>query len=457
MASKSWNIFEKLKGDKVVWLITLILFLFSILCIFSSSTSLVNSHQSRLDIVKDQVKYVAMGLGLVVLIYNFGSVKLIRAASRIGLAISLILLGILVFGELVGGDLGPIHVEKRNGAVRAFTLFGKQVYVYEVVKVAMVMYIARRVDDLEKDNFPLLNKLGKSFPWMRTPAAKRWLTVYAPFLLVCVLVMKGSNSSAIFIGGIMALTLCIGTGKKKDITTLLCCAAAGAALILGAHFVSGGKMFPRIKTLFSRTADNNWEEIMKTSKPNSLEYSKALDNLRQPYSAKIAVHQGGLIGKGPGQSTQRYVVPDMCSDYMFSFIVEEYGLWVGAIVIILFASLLARGSIIIRNCGKNALFEKTAIAGLVLLISLQAFMHICVNVGIGPLTGQTLPILSNGTGAMLCFSVAFGVILSISRKAEKGVSRELKNAEPIAVQKEAVEASLDELEQFENEEYEDTI
>lgn len=422
---------DRLKGDKVVWLITLILFMFSILCIFSSSTSLVNAHQDRIDIVGDQVKFVLVGVLIVVVISCISNMEFFRKCSRAGFAVSLLLLGILVVGDLAGGDLGPIHVENRNGAVRAFSIAGKQIYVYEIVKVAMVMYMARRVDDLRKDNFPVLNRLAKSFPWFRQMTVKRWLTVYVPFLVVCLMVMKGSNSSAIFLGGIMGLTLCIGTRAKQDIVTLLACAGVGVALVIGAHFISGGTMFPRIQTLFSRTAGDNWEEQMLSAKPNSAQYYTALDNLRQPYSAKIAVHQGKIFGKGPGQSTQRYVVPDMCSDYMFSFIVEEYGFLVGAFVILLFASLLARGSIIIRNCAVNAVFEKTAIAGLVLLISLQAFMHITVNADIGPLTGQTLPILSNGTGAMLCFSIAFGIILAISNVASKGVGREVKNAESI--------------------------
>ena len=115
----------------------------------------------------------------------------------------------------------------------------------------------------------------------------------------------------------------------------------------------------------------------------------------------------------------RYVVPIMFEDYMFSFIVEEYGLIGGILVIILYISLLARGSLIVRNC--DNLFAKTAVAGLVILITGQAMMHIMINCDLGPLTGQTLPMISHGKSSFLMFCLAFGIILSISRMAKKKI------------------------------------
>ena len=188
------------------------------------------------------------------------------------------------------------------------------------------------------------------------------------------------------------------------------------------------------------------------SKVGSIDYYQALDEIRQPYSAKIAVHQGGLFGKGPGQSTQRYVVPDISEDYMYSFIIEEYGILGGLVIIILYLSLLARSAIIVRNCGKD-LYAKLAVAGLTLLISGQAFLHICVNVDIGPMTGQTLPLVSHGASAFLCFCIAFGVILSISRIASKRIEREQKNADPLvdlSQEPVAIENDLADLDDFES-------
>jgi cell division protein FtsW len=102
---------------------------------------------------------------------------------------------------------------------------------------------------------------------------------------------------------------------------------------------------------------------------------------------------------------------------MFSFLIEEYGLIGGILVIFLYVSLLARSSIIASMCEND--FEKYAIGGLAILISGQAFLHILVNVDIGPMTGQTLPLISHGSSAFLVFCIAFGIILSISRLANK--------------------------------------
>ena len=114
---------------------------------------------------------------------------------------------------------------------------------------------------------------------------------------------------------------------------------------------------------------------------------------------------------------------------MFSFIVEEYGLLGGLFVLILFISLLARGSTIARLCPEE--FEKMAVGGLSLMITAQAFMHIFVNVDIGPMTGQTLPLISDGSFAFLMFSIAFGIILSISRIVRTQIKKEEEDAVPI--------------------------
>ena len=168
------------------------------------------------------------------------------------------------------------------------------------------------------------------------------------------------------------------------------------------------------------------------------EYNNMVDTLSQPISAKIAVHEGGLFGKGIGNSTQKYRVQNIYGDYMYSFIIEEYGLFGGLGILILYVSLLARSSIIARMCTDD--FAKYALGGLALLITGQAFMHILVNVDIGPMTGQTLPLISHGASAFLVFCIAFGIILSISRKAKK----KLQSVEDMTEKdKDALEANIE--------------
>ena len=132
---------------------------------------------------------------------------------------------------------------------------------------------------------------------------------------------------------------------------------------------------------------------------------------------------------------------------MFAFIIEEYGIFGAIIVLILYGSLLARGSIIIRNCG--GIFAKTAIAGLVLLISGQALLHMMINVDLGPLTGQTLPMISYGKNSFIMFSLAFGIILSISRMAKKKIEREAIELRKKEKEAEELRASMEELRELE--------
>jgi cell division protein FtsW len=123
---------------------------------------------------------------------------------------------------------------------------------------------------------------------------------------------------------------------------------------------------------------------------------------------------------------------------MYSFLIEEYGLIGGIFVLILYVSLLARSSIVARMCNND--FEKYAIGGLAVLISGQAFLHILVNVDIGPMTGQTLPLISHGSSAFLVFCVAFGIMLSISRLAKK----KIENAEMLTENaKNDIEANIE--------------
>ena len=107
-----------------------------------------------------------------------------------------------------------------------------------------------------------------------------------------------------------------------------------------------------------------------------------------------------------------------------------------------------RGSLIARNCDET--FPKVAVAGLVLLISGQAYLHMFVNTGIFPMTGQTLPLISHGRFAFIMFSAAFGIILSISKTAEKNIAKEIRDAEPLIESRPDIDAGMDDLDRLED-------
>ena len=431
-----WNFFDRIEGDKVVWIIVLMLILISIVCIFSSTSRLLEGSQTRLDIVKSQLFVVAAGLALIIVCYNIKNIKIFRWLSQWGALVSFVLLGLL----LTKIDTPIIRSIELNGARRILQIAGFQVHVFEVVKVAMVLYLAWAMDALKKGELK----------WPKKEIWKKILFIYFPFVAILLMILPGSNSAALFIGGIMFIVILLGGGNLRDMALLAALAVVLIAGCWGIFELSGHKALGRIGTAVSRLSEHeDWEQKVLDARPGSDEYYKALDKIRQPYSAKIAIKEGGILGKGPGQSTQRYVVPDISEDYMYSFIIEEYGLWGALIVIFLYVSLLARGSIIVRNCGKD-IYAKISVAGLCLLISGQAFLHMFVNADIGPMTGQTLPLISHGNSAFLCFSLAFGLILSFSRIAQRRIEKEQREAQPLIELKENVQAGLDELDSFES-------
>lgn len=441
-----WTFADHFEGDKVVWIIVLLLVLFSIVCMFSSSSRLLRDGMTRLDLVKNQFIVVLGGMAVIIVLYNIKNIKFFRWCSKWGFPLSFVLLGLLDAHV----SLPFLRALNINNAYRILSIAGFQVHVFEVVKVAMVLYLAWAMDALKRGE-------------LRGPEKEIWkkiIYLYAPFLIIFVMIIPGSNSSALIIGLLMFVMILLGGGNLRDMTLL----ALAAVVVLGICFglYSATKhnehpWFERIGTGISRVfEDEDWEQQVIDSPRGSIAYQEAIDAIRQPYSAKIAVKQGGLIGKGPGQSTQRYVVPDMSEDFMYSFIIEEYGLLGGIFVIFLYVSLLARGSIIVRNCGSDH-YAKLTVAGLCLLIAGQAFLHMFVNADIGPMTGQTLPLISHGNSAFLCFSIAFGVILSFSRIATRRIDKETRMAAPLVEMHESttVRDRLDDLDAYESGELKD--
>ena len=436
-----WTFADHFEGDKVVWIIVLLLVLFSIVCMFSSSSRLLRDGMTRLDLVKNQFFVVLAGLAVIIVCYNIKNIKFFRWCSQWGFLLSFVLLGLLD----IHVSLSFLKALNINNAYRILSVAGFQVHVFEVVKVAMVLYLAWAMDALKRGE-------------LRGPSDILWkkiLYLYAPFLIIFVMIIPGSNSSALIIGLLMFVMILLGGGNLRDMTILALAAVLVLGIIFGLYSAtrnSAHPMFGRIGTGIARVfEEDHWEQQAIDNPKGTVAYQEAIDAIRQPYSAKIAIKQGGVLGKGPGQSTQRYVVPDMSEDFMYSFIIEEYGLIGGIFVIFLYVSLLARGSIIARNCGTDH-YAKLTVAGLCLLITGQAFLHMFVNADIGPMTGQTLPLISHGNSAFLCFSIAFGIILSFSRIASRRIDKETRMAEPLVEMHEAtaVKDRLDDLDAFES-------
>ncbi|MBQ9184653.1 MAG: FtsW/RodA/SpoVE family cell cycle protein [Bacteroidales bacterium] len=452
---KKLNIFrliDRIEGDKVIWIIVLMLIMISIVTISSSTPLLALMNKStRGAIINEQVLVSVAGLAIILFFYHFvKKIGVIRFVSKLGFLLSFILLAMLA----IRINTPIVRALRVNNAVRALSIFGFQLHVFEFTKVLMIMYLAWAVQAYKEGKMRLADRMvGWGMNFMKKDIYRLILYIFLPMVTVCLLTLLGGVSSTLFVALVMTITILIGGIKFKYIMGL---AAVGAGLFIGCigiYKISGGSVFGRIGTAVERISlaredpEEELVRLVREGKKNTQEFKMAEARVKQPISAKVAVSEGGIIGKGPGGSTQRYVVPIMFEDYMFSFIVEEYGIIGALIIIMLYGSLLARGVILVRNAS-NA-FTKTAIAGLVVMISGQALMHMFINVDLGPLTGQTLPMISHGKASFLAFSMAFGIILAVSRMVKKNMDKEVEGATPLISSGDSVQDSMNDLDQLE--------
>ena len=285
------------------------------------------------------------------------------------------------------------------------------------------MYIAKTIELYKLETF-------KEFFWR----------IVAPVGFVCIVILISSVSTAIVVGLISLLVLAVAGIKWSYLFKSVGIAFAAFLLVILLHIAFG--IFPRFDTALNRIKGFvATEEGVQELSPE--EKQRKADKTFQADMAEIAISSGKIIGKGPGKSTQRYVLPHPYSDFIYSIIVEEYGLVGGVVILLFYLQLLYRCVLLVKNCTRK--FSAVTVGGLGLMIVLQAFLHILVNVGIVPVTGHTLPLVSLGGTSFIIFSMAFGIILSVSRTIEKDNDRKRREAAPIPASdaEESVEQSME--------------
>jgi cell division protein FtsW len=253
-----------------------------------------------------------------------------------------------------------------------------------VAKVALVIYLARTLAKLqgELNNFMTVTKY-----------------LMIPVAIICALIMPENLSTALMVFGISMIIMFIGRVPFKYLL-----AYVGIAVI-------GIFMFAMVLSMVS---EQNRVEVWKNRVENFFSGKADEDADYQSNQAKIAISTGGLFGKAPGKSTQRNMLPQSNSDFIFAIIIEEYGLLFGAIPLILaYMILLFRGITIVKKC--ETAFPAFLVIGLIVMITVQAMLNMLVAVGLFPVTGQTLPMISWGRTSALVMSFSIGAILSVSR------------------------------------------
>lgn len=396
-----------MQGDPVIWIIVLLLAVTSIVSVFSASSFLASSRGiSKIDCLFDQLKSVALGLIALYVCYRI-PLKFYRSISFILFALSLILLVLTFF---IGAEV--------NGAVRGIRIGSHTIQVFEPAKVALVLYLARAAEVFKIDTF-----------W------DYCLKMLLPIVLVCSLIIVNSFSTSMLIAVLALLILLIIGIKPWYLLVTIGAGAAALVLLFGAYKAldkkrdDSGKS--KVEKFFNRfgTAEDRINGFVSGSRNEingrtKVLTQKELDDIRQSENAKIAISEGGIIGKGPGKSTQRYSLSMAFSDFIYAFIVEEYGLIGGILVLLFYLWFFYRCIIITKRC--KTTYSSIVVMGLSLLIVIQAMLHILVNVRLIPITGHTLPLISHGGTAYLVLCGAFGIILSVSRTLDNTAQKKVE-------------------------------
>ena len=367
----------KIKGDKVIWMVFLLLMVISCLEVYSTIGKIVYEKQGGTPMMMFAKHLFILFLGTCVL-YAVHNIKytFFSRFSKIGLIVSFILLGI----TLLIGSLG----DKAAARWLTIPLIG-QFQPSEIVKIVLIVYVSR-ILALYQDNIKSLEVFKK---------------LMIPICLICALILPENFSTAAILFLICFFMMFIGRINLKYLGMIV---GVGIFGLIVAFFVlqKNPEIMSRGGTWVTRVED--YINPDKTA-------------ITQSNQAQMAIAAGGFFGKFVGNTTQARFLSESHNDFIFAIIIEEGGMLLGIVIIVLYLILLYRGIQIARR--SKGFFGAFCAIGLIIMIVFQAMINMFVATSITPVTGQTLPFISYGGTSFLFSCIALGIVLSISVEANK--------------------------------------
>lgn len=381
---KGW-LTDTFKGDRVIWALVAVFMIYSLLAVYSASVGVAFTSYggNTTYFLRSQFFMLILSLVIIIVVHYLPY----RIYSSLAGLLLLIAIGLLILTLFVGARL--------NEATRWLEIPGTgfRFQTSDLAKVALVLYLARVLAQYQDElkNFSLVTK---------------YLVV--PVAIVCALILPENLSTALMVFTVSMIILFIGRVPFRFLLVYIGMALAGILL------------FAMVLTVFTR---DNRVEVWKERIESFFSDDPDRESDYQSDQAKIAISTGGLFGKAPGKSTQRNMLPQSNSDFIFAIIIEEYGLLFGAIPLIMaYMILLFRGITIARKC--ETAFPAFLVMGLIVMIVVQAMLNMLVAVGLFPVTGQTLPMVSWGRTSVLIMSFSIGAVLSVSRVVNARIQKE---------------------------------
>ena len=388
------NLASKTKGDKVIWAIVVILTLASLLVVYSSTGSLAYKYsKSTESYLFKQFAFIVLG---VMLIYFAHRVNY-TIYARVAKILFLISIPLMIYTLLFGSRL--------NSANRWITLpvINMTMQTSDLAKLALFMYLSlqlSRKQDVIKD------------------FKKGFLPIIIPVGIICLLIAPANLSTALLVGATSLLLMFIGRINTKHILATIGIGLVPIILLVSVAVKYYDKVEQKQKELpaiFSGGRIPTWISRIQTF----IYTDKNTDSekLYQTNQAKIAVANGGWIGKGPGNSTQRNFLPHSYSDFIYAIIIEEYGFLGASFMMFIYLLFLYRCIRLYRKCP----FAFGAFLALALSFTLviQAIANMGVAVNAFPNTGVTLPLVSMGGSSFLFTCLSICIVLSVARNVEQ--------------------------------------
>lgn len=375
--------FSKLiRGDRVIWTVLLILSMLSMLIVYSATGALAfrQAGGNTFFFLVRQVVFLSLGLGIILFMVNVIPVKFYSIISRVLVLISIMFLALAIGLKLAG---------LTDSTGRTLNLGIISFQPAEIAKLGLVMYVAKMLG-IEQNSPEGLRKVF-------------WKVMIFSGIVCGMIALSNFSTAALLFATVMSM-LFVG---RVPIRYLLLVLAGGIGLLF-LIYTSGDK-FDWLPSRFA-TAQGRIERFIHGDPDEE-------KGITQADYAKLAIYQGGLIGKGPGNSDVANYMAAAYNDFIFAIIVEEYGLIISTMVMFLYLVFFFRGITIVKRT--NRTFPAFLVSGLTLMLVYQAMINIGVSAGVLPVTGQPLPWISMGGTSLLFTSVAFGCILSVSYQNQK--------------------------------------
>jgi cell division protein FtsW len=372
------KLFSYIKGDKVIWTIVLLLSLLSVLVVYSSVVALAYRYREG-DTMSYLIKHIFIVGSGILLMYFIHKVKY-SYFSRISQIAIFLAAPLLLYTLLKGVSAGEAN---RWLAIPGTSLTFQT---SDFAKLALITYVARMLS--------IKQNVIKDF-------REAFLPIIIPVIIICALILPANFSTAALLFLNCLVLMFVGRMNAKYLWMLIGSGVVFIALLLlliwnfPNAIPRGATWKARIENFSSGDTETNF----------------------QAEQAKIAIATGGIVGKGPGHSTQRNFLPQASSDFIFAIVIEEWGLISAILIIFLYAVLLFRG-VRIANKSERTFGSLLAI-GLTFSLVFQAMVNMAVAVNLFPVTGQPLPLISMGGTSIWFTSIAIGMVLSVSNEIEQ--------------------------------------